>query len=108
MGLDREASFPLQNERTAFQLRSQLPSSHLNMAAQKKNLLLVLTSCDTLLNGKGKTGWYLPELAHPYNVFAPSFNLTIASPAGGPAPLDPGSAQMFKDDEGCKQVRIAC
>ena len=46
------------------------------------------------------TGWYLPEFAHPYNVLKGSnANITIASPAGGKAPLDPASVEMFKEDK---------
>ena len=32
-----------------------------------------------------------PEFAHPYHVLAPHCQITIASPAGGEAPLDPSS-----------------
>lgn len=32
-----------------------------------------------------------PEFAHPYDVLAPDTQITIASPAGGEAPLDPSS-----------------
>ena len=32
-----------------------------------------------------------PEFAHPYDVLAPHTQITIASPAGGEAPLDPSS-----------------
>jgi putative intracellular protease/amidase len=44
------------------------------------------------------TGWYLPEFAHPYEVLAPHTQITIASPAGGEAPLDPSSVEAFKED----------
>lgn len=42
-----------------------------------------------------------PEFAHPYYVLAPHAQLTIASPAGGEAPLDPGSVEAFKGDKEC-------
>jgi len=45
------------------------------------------------------TGWYLPELAHPYEVLTKSgVELTMVSPKGGDAPLDPNSVEMFKSD----------
>jgi len=46
-----------------------------------------------------KTGWYLPEFAHPYKVLQPHAEIVIASPAGGKAPLDPSSVEASKDDE---------
>jgi putative intracellular protease/amidase len=61
-------------------------------------VLFVLTSHDTI-DGTGKpTGWYLPEFAHPYNALAPHTEISIASPNGGAAPLDPASVEATKDD----------
>lgn len=34
-------------------------------------------------------------------MFSTHIDLTIASPKGGHAPLDPGSAEAFKDDPQC-------
>lgn len=40
------------------------------------------------------------ELAHPYDVFtSQGFQLTLASPAGGAAPLDPSSVEAAAKDE---------
>jgi putative intracellular protease/amidase len=39
-----------------------------------------------------------PEFAHPYDVLAPHTKITVASPAGGAAPLDPASIEASKDD----------
>ncbi|KAF2759902.1 DJ-1/PfpI family protein [Pseudovirgaria hyperparasitica] len=63
-----------------------------------KKVLVVLTSHDTIPSINKPTGWYLPEFAHPYDVLEPVAELTIASPKGGVAPLDPASVEMFKDD----------
>lgn len=40
------------------------------------------------------------ELAHPYTILSPHLNLTISSPQGGEAPLDPSSAsaQILEND----------
>ncbi|KAL1872035.1 hypothetical protein VTK73DRAFT_1703 [Phialemonium thermophilum] len=62
-------------------------------------ILVVLTSHSELGNTGKKTGWYLPEFAHPYDVFkAAGAELTVASPAGGLAPLDPNSVEASKED----------
>ncbi|KAI1376404.1 ThiJ/PfpI family protein [Hypoxylon crocopeplum] len=66
-------------------------------------VLIVLTSYGKILDSDGKpiqeTGWYLPELAHPYEVLAPKCELVIASPKGGAAPLDPHSLQPWIQDD---------
>ncbi|RPA93360.1 class I glutamine amidotransferase-like protein [Choiromyces venosus 120613-1] len=62
-------------------------------------VLFVLTSQKTLGASEKPTGWYLPEFAHPYHVLAPYATISVASPGGGEAPLDPGSVEMFKSDE---------
>ena len=64
------------------------------------NILFVLTSHGNMGNTDKPTGWYLPEFAHPYNVLkGRNATITIASPAGGKAPLDPASVEMFKEDK---------
>jgi putative intracellular protease/amidase len=62
------------------------------------NILFVLTSHNQLGNTGKPTGWYLPELAHPYHVLHKRANITVASPKGGEAPLDPSSVEAAKDD----------
>ncbi|KAJ5725826.1 uncharacterized protein N7483_007183 [Penicillium malachiteum] len=60
-------------------------------------ILIVLTSFGEI-PGVGPTGWYLPEFAHPHEVFHKKATLVIASPNGGKAPLDPNSVKMFESD----------
>jgi len=67
------------------------------MPSQPK-VLFVLTSHSKLGDTGKPTGWYLPEFAHPYEVLAPYTQITVASPAGGEAPLDPSSVEAFKED----------
>lgn len=63
-----------------------------------KSILLVLTNHAELGDTGKKTGFYLSEAAHPYKVFTDNKQLvTIASPAGGFAPIDPKSMDL-KDD----------
>ena len=86
----------------------------------KPKVLFVLTSHDHIGDTGKKIGWYLvrilsylgckayrliaiqPEFAHPYYVLAPHTDVTVASPLGGTAPLDPNSVEYFKDDPECK------
>ncbi|MBP1850180.1 type 1 glutamine amidotransferase domain-containing protein [Rhizobium halophytocola] len=65
------------------------------------NILMVLTSHDTLGNTGKKTGFWLEELAAPYYVFREAgATITLASPKGGQPPLDPKSnAPDFQTDE---------
>lgn len=69
--------------------------------SERPNFLFVLTSQAILPSRGTPTGWYLPELVHPYNKLAPHFNIVVASPAGGEAPLDPYSVESTKDDPAC-------
>ena len=56
------------------------------------NILIVLTSHDTLGTTGRKTGFWLEELAAPYSAFKDAgATLVLASPAGGQPPLDPKS-----------------
>ncbi len=56
------------------------------------NILIVLTSHDTLGNTGRKTGFWLEELAAPYYAFKDAgATVMLASPAGGQPPLDPKS-----------------
>ncbi|KAF2770345.1 class I glutamine amidotransferase-like protein [Teratosphaeria nubilosa] len=58
----------------------------------------MLSSHEQLGNTGKTTGWYLPEFAHPYYKLEGKADITIASPKGGVAPLDPSSVEMFKED----------
>lgn len=60
--------------------------------ADAPHVVIVLTNHATLGATGEPTGYYLPEAAHPWHVFTEAgFRVTFASPAGGPAPLDPSS-----------------
>ncbi len=63
-------------------------------------ILIVLTSHDKLGNTGRKTGFWLEELAAPYYVFKDAgVDMTLASPKGGQAPLDPASSDpKFQTD----------
>ncbi|KAL2845882.1 class I glutamine amidotransferase-like protein [Aspergillus pseudoustus] len=61
-------------------------------------VLVVLTSQDKIPANGHPTGWFLPEFAHPWEVLHKKVDLTIVSPNGGEAPLDPGSVKMFESD----------
>lgn len=65
------------------------------------NILIVLTSHDTLGNTGRKTGFWLEELAAPYYALKEAgASITLASPAGGQPPLDPKSNEPgFQTDD---------
>src|SRR3954471_23076309 len=66
------------------------------MASPK--ILIILTSHETLGSTGRRTGFWLEELAVPYNVFkAAGAQLTLSSPKGGRAPLDPRSEDPSAD-----------
>jgi len=70
------------------------------LAASNPSVLMVLTSHSELGDTKAKTGWYLPEAAHPFAVFKKAgVEMTWASPKGGEAPLDPSSVKAWTKDK---------
>jgi putative intracellular protease/amidase/glutathione S-transferase len=74
----------------------------MSKAAPAKRVLFVLTSHDQLGDTGKKTGWYLPEVAHPYYVLqAAGIAMDFASPKGGKAPCDPSSVANFAKDAEC-------
>jgi putative intracellular protease/amidase len=57
-----------------------------------KHVLLIVTSHAQLGDTGRQTGLYLSEFAHPYEVFSRAgFEISVASPQGGDAPVDPKS-----------------
>ncbi|KAL9055242.1 MAG: hypothetical protein Q9162_003652 [Coniocarpon cinnabarinum] len=61
-------------------------------------VLIVLSSHNQLGNTGKPTGWFLPEFAHPYYKLEGKADITVVSPKGGEAPLDPASVEMSKED----------
>jgi len=78
------------------------------------NVLMVLTSHDTLGDTGRKTGFWLEEFAAPYFVFLDAgVAVTVASVKGGQPPLDPKSdepqfrtdaTERFKGDTAAQEV----
>lgn len=67
----------------------------LMVAAEKPAILLVLTNHAELGDTGKPTGFFLSEAAHPYEVFTASGHpVTLASPQGGFAPIDPKSFDL--------------
>ena len=59
----------------------------------EKAILMILTSHDTMDGTDKTTGWWLEEMAVPYLLFREAgYEVTVASPKGGAAPMDPRSA----------------
>ena len=81
-----------------------------------KKILMVLTSHDELGNTGQKTGFWVEEFAAPYYAFIDAgAQVTIASPQGGQAPIDPTSkledfqteATARYDNDTAAQAKIA-
>ena len=61
-------------------------------------VLLVLTNTDTLGETDKPTGFFLSEAAHPWAVFTQAgYAVTLTSPKGGDAPIDPRSLNAIDD-----------
>jgi len=70
-----------------------------------EKILIVLTSHATLGDTGKKTGFWLPELTHPYYEFKNSgYNVDIASIEGGMAPLD---AKAFEEPDEYHQLFLS-
>ncbi len=64
----------------------------------RASVLLVLTNHGQLGDTGRKTGFYLSEAAHPDSVFvANGLKVTLGSPEGGKAPVDPKSFDLEDD-----------
>ena len=62
------------------------------MTDTTKRVLMVITSHDQLGNTGEKTGFWVEEFAAPYYAFIDAgVSVTLASPKGGQAPIDPKS-----------------
>ncbi|HTJ41227.1 MAG TPA: type 1 glutamine amidotransferase domain-containing protein [Kofleriaceae bacterium] len=61
------------------------------MSSQKNRVAIVLTNHAELGTTGKKTGYYLPEAAHAWDVFTRAgYEVVFVSARGGEAPLDPG------------------
>ncbi|MGB3606183.1 MAG: type 1 glutamine amidotransferase domain-containing protein [Psychroserpens sp.] len=79
------------------------------------NILFVLTSHSTLGDTGKKTGFWVEEFANPYyTLLDKGAHITLATPQGGAAPIDPSSEtedaktdatnRYYKDDEAKKRI----
>lgn len=81
---------------------------------KKMNVLFVLTSHDKLGDTGKKTGFWIEEFAAPYyNLLDKGVHITVATPKGGKAPIDPSSdtedsqtedTERFKNDEAAQEI----
>ncbi|MBY4677626.1 type 1 glutamine amidotransferase domain-containing protein [Marinobacterium arenosum] len=68
-------------------------------------ILMVLTSHDQLGDSGEKTGFWAEEFAAPYYLLKEAgADITLASPAGGPAPVDPKSEQADAQTEATRRL----
>ena len=65
------------------------------MTERTRKALIVVTSHDRLGDTGKPTGYYLPEVTHPYYALVDAgLEVDIASPRGGKAPMDEGSRDL--------------
>lgn len=68
-------------------------------------VLFIYSNHEDLGTTGKKTGWYLPEVAHPYYVFKDAgFEIEACSPKGGKCLMFADSGDMFGDDPSCKKL----
>ncbi|MGA9590426.1 MAG: type 1 glutamine amidotransferase domain-containing protein [Salegentibacter sp.] len=95
--------------------RSKTPIEDSNHKTEKKmKVLFVLTSHDQLGDTGEKTGFWIEEFAAPYyNLLDKGVEVTVATPKGGKAPIDPNSdtedaqtedTKRYKKDEAAQKV----
>ncbi|MFD2526710.1 type 1 glutamine amidotransferase domain-containing protein [Flavihumibacter stibioxidans] len=71
---------------------------------KKAKVLFVLTSHNTLGNTGRPTGFWIEEFATPYYYFADrGVDVVVATPKGGPAPIDPKSNEPAFQTEATKR-----
>ncbi|KAJ3120702.1 hypothetical protein HK100_012685 [Physocladia obscura] len=64
-----------------------------------KSILFIVTSHSELGSTGKKTGYWVSEVAHPYNYLKNKYNIIFASPKGGISPVDPGSVVQEANDK---------
>jgi putative intracellular protease/amidase len=70
------------------------------------NILFVVTSHDTLGDTGKKTGFWIEEFASPYYFLTDKgVNITVATPKGGVAPIDPSSDTEDSSTESTKRFK---
>ena len=71
------------------------------------NILMVLTSHDTLGDTGKKTGFWLEEFAAPYYTLKEAgATLTVVSPLGGQPPLDPKSDEADSQTDATRRFKL--
>jgi putative intracellular protease/amidase len=75
-----------------------------NLKQKTMKVLFVLTSHDKLGDTGEKTGFWIEEFAAPYyNLLDEGVEITVASPKGGKAPIDPRSETEGSQTEATKR-----
>jgi putative intracellular protease/amidase len=83
---------------------SQHSKSNNQQNTDQKKVLFVLTSHDQLGDTDEKTGFWVEEFAAPYyNLLDKGVKITVASPKGGKAPIDPRSQAEASQTDATKR-----
>lgn len=84
---------------------SKLLTHRRAMSEMAHKVVFIFTSNDKLVNTATKTGWYLPEAAHPYyGLRDAGVEIDFVSENGGNPPLDPDSVYIADSDPVSKRV----
>ena len=74
---------------TILSFNNQATAQLKKLSKMKKKILFVVTSHDKKGNTGQPTGYYLPEVTHPWDVLHEAgYEIDIVSPKGGKAPID--------------------
>ncbi|MEN9446649.1 MAG: hypothetical protein RL728_1161, partial [Bacteroidota bacterium] len=63
-----------------------------------KTILFICTSHNVFNGTDKKTGYWVSEIAHPYEILSKKYKIVFASPKGGLVPVDPGSLAACEND----------
>lgn len=75
--------------------------------SQRKSVLMVVTSHDAI-DGEHPTGLWFEEFSVPYTLFRnQGYAITVASPKGGDAPIDPRSLEEYEATAANETARAA-
>jgi len=90
-----KGSIPDVLEQTKLQAEAYSRSHKQDVKTVSERVLFVVTSNDQLGTTGEKTGYYFSEVTHPYfQIVEAGFEVDIASPKGGLAPMDPRSLKL--------------
>ncbi|ETO06949.1 ThiJ/PfpI domain protein [Reticulomyxa filosa] len=103
-GLNDKDVFVTSSKKKSKKKREMAEEKKSDEVPKKVKVLLVVTNHTKLGDTKKQTGFYLPEVAHPYYLFKEkSYDVVFTSIKGGLAEVDEGSIKNFSSDATCQK-----